>query len=86
MRKLATPVPSTDGDITEEVAKITYRADLEGGLGSLPGPVRGVRPLDADPEHAERDAELPGPPDLQQRRGRQLERPRRAPTNARADA
>jgi uncharacterized protein YcnI len=26
MRKLATPVPSADGDITEEVAKITWRA------------------------------------------------------------
>jgi uncharacterized protein YcnI len=30
MRKLATPVPSTDGDITEEVAKITYRATTKG--------------------------------------------------------
>ena len=45
--------------------------------GSLPGSVRGVRPLDADPEHAELDAVLPGPPDLQRRRGRQLERRRR---------
>jgi methionine-rich copper-binding protein CopC len=26
MRKLATPVPSADGDITEEVSKITFRA------------------------------------------------------------
>ena len=26
MRKLATPIPSADGDITEEVAKITWRA------------------------------------------------------------
>lgn len=26
MRKLATPVPSADGDITEEVAKITWKA------------------------------------------------------------
>jgi uncharacterized protein YcnI len=26
MRKLATPVPSPDGDITEEVAKITWKA------------------------------------------------------------
>ena len=27
MRKLATPVPSADGDITEEVSKITWRAN-----------------------------------------------------------
>jgi uncharacterized protein YcnI len=26
MRKLATPIPSADGDITEEVAKITWKA------------------------------------------------------------
>jgi uncharacterized protein YcnI len=31
MRKLATPVPSTDGDTTEEVAKITYRATAMSG-------------------------------------------------------
>ena len=51
MRKLATAVPSADGDITEEVAKITWRATTQGGLDHA-RPVRGVRPLDADPEHA----------------------------------
>ena len=36
MRKLATPVPSADGDITEEVAKITFRATSKSGW-ILPG-------------------------------------------------
>jgi uncharacterized protein YcnI len=31
MRKLATPVPSDDGDITEEVAKVTFRATSKAG-------------------------------------------------------
>ena len=31
MRRLATPVPSADGDITEEVAKITFRATSKAG-------------------------------------------------------
>ena len=53
--KLATPVPSADGDITEEVAKITWRANSKSDWIAA-GLVRGVRALDADPEHARRDA------------------------------
>jgi methionine-rich copper-binding protein CopC len=36
MRKLATPVPSTDGDITEEVSKVTWRPTSKAGW-ILPG-------------------------------------------------
>ena len=37
MRKLATPIPSADGDITEEVAKITWKRDDASRTGSRPG-------------------------------------------------
>ena len=67
---------ATDGDITERGREDHLAGDLEGGLDRA-GLVRGVRALDADPEHAGLDAVLPGAPDLQQRRGRQLERRRR---------
>jgi len=36
MRKLATPIPSEDGDITEEVAKVTWRPTSKAGW-ILPG-------------------------------------------------
>ena len=96
MRKLATPVPSADGDITEEVAKITYRATSKADW-ILPGQFEEFGLSMRIPNTPELDAELPGPPDLQQRRGRQLERcrgstraeqlaPRRTLTRGRAAA
>ncbi len=36
MRKLATPIPSADGDITEEVSKVTWKPTSKAGW-ILPG-------------------------------------------------
>ena len=83
MRKLATPIPSADGDITEEVSKITWRATSKSDW-IAPGSFEEFGLSMRIPNKPDSDAVLPGPPDLQRRRGRQVER-RPRHRDARAD-
>ena len=68
--KLAKPVKSDDGDVTEAVSKITWTATA-GGLapGQFDLFTISAGPLPTKPEQAD----VQGDPDLQQRRGRQLD-------------
>ena len=67
---LAKPVKTDDGDVTEAVSKITWTATA-GGL--QPGRVRPLHHLGRPVADQAQQADVQGDPDLQQRRGRQLD-------------
>ena len=81
-KKLATPIQTDDGPITEGIDRMVWTRTSKCRRDQA-RPVPGLPDLGPDPGQGRRQADLQGAADLQQRRGRALDRRRRAPTRPR---